>query len=217
MSIAIVDYGMGNLRSVSNAFGFLGIDARIVSEPQALYQFERIVLPGVGAFGDGMRNLRAAGFVEVLDELVRERGVPFLGICLGMQLLGTVSYEHGRFDGLNWIPGQVVQFDADDQLRVPHIGWNSITRASPDPLLADCQDGASFYFVHSYHLVPDDSRVITSRCGYGVDFVATVRQGNVVGAQFHPEKSHRDGLSLLRRFAQLPIPELLESPVVVLA
>lgn len=203
--IAIIDYGMGNLRSVFNALQSLGVSARIVNGPTGLQDASGVILPGVGAFGDGMRNLRERGFVEELEKQVVLGGKPFLGLCLGLQLLGTTGFEHGENAGLGWIPGVVKRLNAPDFLRVPHIGWNDVRFVTPDPLFAGLGEKADFYFVHSFILVPEDPTVISGKCEYGVEFAASVRRDNICATQFHPEKSHKAGLTVLRNWtASLP-------------
>jgi glutamine amidotransferase len=198
---AIVDYGMGNLRSVLNAFDQLGRRARLASSPGEVRSAERIVIPGVGAFGDGMAALRERG----LDVAVRDAagaGWPILGICLGMQLLATQSDEHGLHRGLDLIPGRVERLSPPDGLRVPHVGWNDLhVRGGGSPLLSDLDDEATFYYVHSYEFRPTAAASISAVTDYGGDVVACVGRGRVWGVQFHPEKSGRDGLGLLERFA----------------
>ena len=200
--IAIIDYGMGNLRSVFNAFQMLGIEAGIADGPAGLREASGVVLPGVGAFGDGMRNLRERGFVEELEKQVVAGGKPFLGLCLGLQLLGTRGFEHGENAGLGWIPGVVDRLVVGDALRVPHIGWNDTRFLKPDALFDGLGAAAAFYFVHSFVLVPDDPAVVSGVCDYGADFVASVRRDNICATQFHPEKSHKAGLAVLRNWAK---------------
>lgn len=199
--IAIIDYGMGNLRSVFNAFQALGIEAVIAASPAGLREAAGVVLPGVGAFGDGMRNLRERGFIEELEKQVVAGGKPFLGLCLGLQLLGTRGFEHGENAGLGWIPGTVDRLVVPDALRVPHIGWNDTRFVKPDVLFEGLGATEAFYFVHSFVLVPDDPAVVSGVCDYGVDFVASVRRDNICATQFHPEKSHKAGLAVLRNWA----------------
>ena len=200
--IAIIDYGMGNLRSVFNAFQVLGIEASIANGPAGLREASGVVLPGVGAFGDGMRNLRERGFIEELERQVVVGGKPFLGLCLGLQLLGTRGFEHGENTGLGWIPGVVDRLVVPDALRVPHIGWNDTRFVKPDALFTGLGAAAAFYFIHSFVLVPEDPAVVTGVCDYGVDFVASVRRDNICATQFHPEKSHKAGLAVLRNWAE---------------
>lgn len=205
MRIAVVDYGMGNLRSVANAFEAVGQPVELASEPEQLDGVAGIVLPGVGAFGDAMRNLRERGFVEALEEHVRERGVPFLGLCLGMQLVAEESLEHGAHRGLGWVPGEVVRLEPMNgaPLRVPHIGWNDVRFAPGTRLFAGVGETQTFYFVHSYVFRPRSEDVISGVCDYGGPFAATVEAGNVFGTQFHPEKSQRAGLAALGNFVAI--------------
>lgn len=201
MEVGIIDYGMGNLRNVQKAFEHIGIPARISASPATLGAADGLVLPGVGAFGDAMRNLRAASLVAPIRERVAA-GVPFLGICLGMQLLFDHSAEMGQHEGLGILPGQVVRFSGD--LKVPHIGWNQLDVApdrSQDPILRGIPDHSYAYFVHSYHVVPAEPACVVTTTSYGIDFVSMVGLDNVYGAQFHPEKSQEVGLGLLRNFA----------------
>jgi glutamine amidotransferase len=200
--IAVVDYGMGNLRSVLNALDAIDASARLVSSADQLDGAEKVVLPGVGAFGDGMRNLSERGFPEALRRHVDE-GRPLLGICLGMQLLATRGYEHGLHDGLGLVPGEVRRIETDATLRVPHVGWNELAVKRDSPLLAGLDETPMFYFVHSYAFVPDDPNVVTATTDYGSPISATVQRGPIHGVQFHPEKSQRSGLRLLNNFAAL--------------
>jgi glutamine amidotransferase len=197
--IAVLDYGMGNLRSVLNALESLEVEAFLADSPDAVGDADRLILPGVGAFGDGMRNLRDRGFVEAMPDLVAG-GRPLLGICLGMQLLATVSEEHGEHEGLGLIPGAVRRLETSRALRVPHVGWNAVLPRRASVLLGDGDAEQTFYFVHSYHLIPDDPDTVTGVAQYGIDVTAVVERDHVMGAQFHPEKSQRDGLALLGRF-----------------
>lgn len=203
--IAIIDYGMGNLRSVYNAFRSLGREATIASKPEQMRDARGIVLPGVGAFGDGMHNLREWGFVEELDAQVLRGGKPFLGLCLGLQLLATTSSEHGENLGLNWIHGTVdrIKFRAgNENLRIPHIGWNEVRFERKDGLYAGLGESQSFYFVHSFVLKPSDASVVSGVCNYGVDIVASVEFDNIAATQFHPEKSHKAGLAVLHNWCE---------------
>jgi len=199
MSIVIIDYGMGNLRSVENAFQSLTGDVRIARQPELLREAEKIVLPGVGAFGDGMAKLEAGGWIEPLEEHVRGRGKPFLGLCVGMQVLATTGTEHGLHHGLNWIPGIVDRLTGSSGARVPHIGWNDVEIVSAGGIYAGV-DKAVFYFVHSYVFRPNDPTVISGVCSHGEEFAASVEYGNIWATQFHPEKSQRAGLQVLRNF-----------------
>jgi imidazole glycerol-phosphate synthase subunit HisH len=190
---------MGNLRSVLNALEAIGVEAYLAPSPEAVGDAERLILPGVGAFGDGMRNLRERGFVEAMPDLL-DNGRPLLGICLGMQMLASVSEEHGEHEGLDLIPGTVRRLDPGGGLRVPHVGWNEVHQVRPSPLLDGIASGRDFYFVHSYALRCDDPADAVATVPYGEDVVAAVARGNVAGVQFHPEKSQKAGFQLLRNF-----------------
>jgi imidazole glycerol-phosphate synthase subunit HisH len=204
VTVAIVDIGMGNMGSVANMLRKVGADPLRTSDPAVIGQAAKVVLPGVGAFDEAMERLRAAGLVEALTKQV-EAGTPVLGICLGMQLLADWS-EEGVDRGLGWIPGSVRRLPGEvdgESLAVPHMGWNTLDVARSDPLLDDLAPGARYYFVHSYAFQPDDADHVTARSSYGTPFVSAVRNDNVVGVQFHPEKSHQYGMELMRRFAEL--------------
>lgn len=198
--IAIIDYGMGNLRSVQKAFEKIGAPARLVPFPRELERARGIVLPGVGAFGQAMENLRAIGWDIALRQAVA-RGTPLLGICLGMQLLFESSEEMGQHQGLGIVRGAVKRFDG--ALKVPHIGWNTVRVKQASPLLNNVPDGSYAFFVHSYYCAPRDESVILATTDYGIEFASIVGQGNVFGAQFHPEKSQHVGLKMLANFAEL--------------
>lgn len=203
-SVALVDYGMGNLRSVRNALEGLGATVAIESDPRGLDAFDRVVLPGVGAFGDAMANLTRAGWPEALAEHAQVRQRPFLGICLGMQLLAARGTEHGLHAGLGWFAGEVRKLDRPPPHRIPHMGWNEVRAVSRAGLLRDLAPDASCYFVHSFAFVPDDQAVVTGLTEYGgVDFVSVIEKGNIVATQFHPEKSQKHGLGLLARFLEM--------------
>jgi imidazole glycerol-phosphate synthase subunit HisH len=197
---AVVDYGMGNVASVLNMLRRIGTEATMSGDPDILARASRLILPGVGAFDAGMRNLRSRGLLGVLRQRVLMDGVPVLGICLGMQLL-TEGSEEGGLDGLGWIPGRTVRFRFEDghKLKVPHIGWNYVRSAGTNPLVNDA-DRARFYFVHGYHVVCRDEADVAATARYGFEFACAVQRENVFGVQFHPEKSHRFGMTLLDRF-----------------
>jgi glutamine amidotransferase len=205
--IAIINYGMGNLRSVLNAFRAVEIEARIIDHPSELAKASGIVLPGVGAFGDGMQHVRALGFDEGLEREVRERGKPFLGLCLGMQMLAGTGLEHGVYSGLGWVEGTVERLPnhspVGSALRVPHIGWSAVRTAPGSRLFAKMDMMPSFYFVHSYALRPSRPDVVTAWCEYGSEFAAAIEFENILATQFHPEKSQRAGLQLLANFSAL--------------
>ena len=200
--IAIVDYGMGNLRSVLNAFERVAPGAaRLTAEPADVLAAERVVVPGVGAFRDAIAALRARGLAQAVRDFAAT-GRPLLGVCLGMQLLATRSSEFGEYDGLDLIPGSVELLRTDPELRVPHVGWNDLeVRRADDPILGGLGPEPTFYFVHSYEYVPDDPAAVTAVTDYGRPVTACVGAGNVLGVQFHPEKSGTDGLALLTAFA----------------
>ncbi len=200
--IKIVDYGMGNLRSVQKAFEKLGAEAVICARPAELAGAEKLILPGVGAFRDAIHELRRTG----LDTPVREHiasGRPFLGICLGLQLLFDVSYEDGQWEGLGVLPGKVVRFQDQPDLKIPHMGWNTLDIVRPHRLFEGIANGSSVYFVHSYYVVPSDDSVVAARSEHGAPFVAAVARENLFATQFHPEKSQTVGLRLLKNFAAL--------------
>ncbi len=203
--ITVVDYGMGNLRSVAKILSRIGTDVRVSSEPSDLEWCDRMVLPGVGAFPDAMRQLNELGLRAPLDEMVRGRGKPLLGICLGMELLARESQEVRRTEGLGWLDAEVVPFDRSNGLRVPHVGWNQLKFRRSCPLLGGLEDGATCYFVHSYHLSCDSDSLVVATCDYGKTFPAVVRQENVFGTQFHPEKSQANGFQLLVNFVTEPL------------
>ncbi len=200
--IAIIDYQMGNLRSVQKGFEKVGHEAVITSDHAVLERADKVVLPGVGAFGDAIAELKRRELVEPVRQAVNS-GKPFLGICLGLQLLFDVSYEGGVHEGLGIMPGEVVRFDLQAEFKVPHIGWNQLNFRQPSPLIAGLDDGVYCYFVHSYHVVPKDREVIAAETDYGGPFCSMIRRENLFATQFHPEKSQRDGLHMLANFAQL--------------
>lgn len=199
--IAIVDYGTGNLRSVTNAFDTLGYQAQIVAKPEMLNTSSAIVLPGVGAFGDGMKHLHAAGWVDALTDQVIHKTKPFLGICLGMQLIAASGMEHGYNKGLNWVSGVVDRLpNKNTDLPIPHIGWNDVIFSKNSKLFANLGESQTFYFVHSYALTPDNANVISGQCEYGSKFAAAIEQDNIWAVQFHPEKSQKAGLKIFENF-----------------
>ena len=202
--IAIIDYQMGNLRSVQKAFEKVGHAAEVTSDPAVLAGAERIVLPGVGAFRDAIAEIRRRDLVGPIQDAIAA-GKPFLGICLGMQLLFDVSYEDGEYEGLGIVAGKVVRFDVPPEFKVPHMGWNEARIARSLPILAGIADGSHFYFVHSYHVVPDDREVIALETDYHRPFCSMICRDNLIATQFHPEKSQANGLRLLSNFAQLPV------------
>lgn len=213
MRVAILDYGSGNLRSAAKAFeraaGERGLSAEIMvtDNPEAVAGAQRIVLPGVGAFADCKRGLAAvAGLEQALDEAVTVRGRPFLGICVGMQLMASVGREYEEVEGLGWIPGAVVRLEpSDPALKVPHMGWNTLRVRSSHPVLSDIETGESgwhAYFVHSYHLAAENADHVIAETDHGGPVTAVVSRDNMVGTQFHPEKSQRLGLALIGNFLE---------------
>jgi glutamine amidotransferase len=201
--IAIIDYGMGNLRSVEKGFERMGHEAVVTREAKTILSASKVVLPGVGAFPDCMRNLREFGLVDVVHESINS-GKPFLGICLGLQLLFTESEEFGISKGLDIIKGRVVRFKGPEfsDLKIPHMGWNSVSIKRRAPALQDVPDNSNVYFVHSFHVVPEDQNVIATTTSYGIDFVSSIWKDNIFATQFHPEKSQALGLSILKRFGE---------------
>ena len=195
--IAVIDYGMGNLRSVQKGFERVGFDAVVTSDIKIIESASKIVLPGVGAFTDCMNNLEDRGLVEPVIRGI-EKGKPFLGICLGLQLLFEESEEFGNRKGLGVIKGKVKRFPKGD-LKVPHMGWNSIKKVKDTPLLADLADDSYLYFVHSYYVLPDED-VAATTTDYGMEFTSSIVKDNIFACQFHPEKSQADGLKILKAF-----------------
>ncbi len=202
--IALIDYGIGNLRSVEKALqncaGPLGEQVRLTEAPEVILQAARVVLPGVGAFGDGMAGLRQRGLVEVVRQ-VAQRGVPFLGICVGMQLLFETGEEMGEHTGLGLLPGRVVRFTAPG-IKVPQTGWNKLQPARVHPLLAGLPAESYAYFNHSYYCAPAQAGDILATTAYGLDYASVVGRGRLYGVQFHPEKSQAVGLQILRNFIE---------------
>jgi glutamine amidotransferase len=200
--IAIIDYGMGNLRSVQKGLERVGFAAEVTRDRERIEAAAGVVLPGVGAFGACMDNLRTYGLTETVRVVIR-RGTPFLGICLGMQLLFEESEEFGRVQGLGILPGRVVRFAARPGLQVPHMGWNQICKRQEVPHLRGIDDGAFVYFVHSYYVVPGDPSLTATTTEYGVDFTSAIARDNVFATQYHPEKSQAVGLKILENFGRL--------------
>jgi glutamine amidotransferase len=199
--IAIVDYGMGNLRSVEKGFQKVGIDARIVTDARAIDDARGVVLPGVGAFRDCMLNLASHNLIDSIMKSI-EKGKPYLGICLGLQVLFTESEEFGHSKGLDVFKGKVPRFP-EGKLKVPHMGWNSIKIQRRPPILDGISDGEYFYFVHSYYVAPEDEDIIATTTDYGIEFTSMVWRDNVFAVQFHPEKSQTMGLKILENFGNM--------------
>ncbi len=199
--LVILDYGVGNLRNLERAFAHLGIAARISSDPEVVHRATHLVLPGVGAFGAAMDELRSRGLEPVVWSVARS-GVPLLGVCVGFQMLFETGHEFGRHAGLGLLAGEVLRFPADVR-PVPHVGWNQVIQTQAHPLWKDIPDGAFFYFVHSYYAAPQVPEQILGSTDYGLRYTSAVVRDNVMGVQFHPEKSHQVGLRLLHNFASL--------------
>lgn len=200
--IAVIDYGASNLRSVMHAMGHLQVDAHVADTPDGLQGADAIILPGVGAFGAGMEQVRARGFEAPVKAAVAA-GIPLLGICLGMQFLFEVSEEMGEYTGLGLLPGRVLKFPDDLGLKIPHMGWNQLEPCRESPLLAGVNAGDYTYFVHSYYCAPADDADVLATTDYGMPFTSIVARDNVYGVQFHPEKSQAVGLRILQNFVDM--------------
>jgi glutamine amidotransferase len=205
--IGIIDYGMGNLGSVFKAFERVGAQVRILTDYHEVKNVDRLVLPGVGAFADAAKTLRAKNYIGPILDFVAS-GKPFLGICLGLQLLFDVSYEDGEHTGLGIIPGRVIPFDFSKlematKLKIPHMGWNTLSWTRQVPMLEGLKQNSSVYFVHSYYVAPNEPEVTATTTNYGVDFTSMIWKDNVFATQFHPEKSQAVGLKMLENFARL--------------
>lgn len=202
--IAILSYGLGNIKAFANIYRNLNVPHIIADHPAALKEASKIILPGVGAFDHAMQRLKASGLAEPLAEQVLGRGVPVLGICVGMQMLADSS-EEGSEPGLGWVPGTVrkIRIEPTSRIRLlPHMGWNTVVPRDGDPLLAGLDAAQGFYFLHSYHFCPQDEGDAIARADYASEFVCAVRRGHIAGVQFHPEKSHHNGVRLLQNFAE---------------
>lgn len=200
--VAIIDYDAGNIRSVEKAVEFLGHDAVVTADKDEILSADHVILPGVGAFGDCMDHLADRHLGDVIRE-ARNRQLPFLGICLGLQLLFSDSEESPGAEGLDLLRGHIVRFPEEDGLKVPHMGWNSIHFPREGRLFRGIEDGAFVYFVHSYYLKADDSSIVTATCDYGITFDASVESGSFFATQFHPEKSGETGLYILKNFLEI--------------
>lgn len=202
-AITIIDYGMGNLRSVQKAIEKCGAEATISADPREIANAEKVILPGVGAFRDAIEALRQHDMISMIHDVVAA-DKPFLGICLGLQLLFETSYEDGEFEGLGIIPGKVVKFDLPAEFKIPHMGWNQLSsRIDGNPLMNNISAEAWFYFVHSYYVVPTDDSWTAGRTDYGGQFTSMIKKNNVLATQFHPEKSQTAGLQLLKNFVEM--------------
>jgi glutamine amidotransferase len=204
--IAVIDYKMGNHGSIMNVLKKIGVQAIISADPKEIEKADKLILPGVGSFDSGMKNLNDLGLLTVLNEMVLQKGTPIMGICLGMQLFSRGS-EEGTLPGLCWIDAQAVRFkfnnEQNSRLRIPHMGWNMVEVTQGSPLFHEMYPEPRFYFVHSYHLSCKDEKNILTRTFYGYSFISSVISGNVVGVQFHPEKSHKFGVKLMKNFVEL--------------
>jgi imidazole glycerol-phosphate synthase subunit HisH len=200
--ITIIDYGMGNLGSILNMFKFIGVKASVTSSHEEIRNAEKLLLPGVGAFDAAISRIQKSGLREILDRKVLADKIPVLGICLGMQLL-TRGSEEGELPGLDWIPGETKRFPANQALKVPHMGWNIVIPNTQSSITTHLTKGSRFYFVHSYYVSVDNPQHSILRTSYGTEFDAAIQRDNIYGAQFHPEKSHKFGMQLLKSFAEL--------------
>jgi len=200
MRIGIIDYGMGNLRSVLTGLRRVSVDASIISYPEETKNYDKIILPGVGAFGDAMRNLRNRGLEDVIKEFVK-KGKPFLGICLGFQLIFEESEESRGVKGLGFLKGRVKRFPEIEDIRIPHVGWNTVNLKKKSLIFEGIKNPAFFYFVHSYYVVPQNEEIVLGETDYFIKFCSAVEYENIVGTQFHPEKSQLDGLKFLYNFS----------------
>ncbi len=199
--IGVIDYGMGNIASVENSFTSIGVTCRRITSPKNLLDCDRLVLPGVGSFNAAMRRINNDNWAESILNF-SESGKPLLGICLGMQILFEKGIESGEIDGLGLIKGKVLQLNASPNIKVPHVGWNSLINLVDHPLMKGIRSSVDVYFVHSYHCVPYDQSTIIAHCDFDQPFVASVAKDNIAGMQFHPEKSQPNGLKILKNFSE---------------
>ncbi len=203
--IIIVDYGVGNLGSIANMFKKIGVPATISSDPKIIETADKLILPGIGAFDAGMAKLMERGFVPVLNHLVLDKKIPVLGHCLGLQVM-TRSSEEGQLNGLGWFNAETLRFKFDEGhsiLKVPHMGWNTIDICQPHPLLSDLEVGSRYYFVHSFYVESKEPDTVLATTDYGGPFHSVLARGNIMGAQFHPEKSHKFGMRILKNFSEM--------------
>jgi len=199
--IGIIDYGMGNLKSVRNALDYIGYETALITHPDQIREVSHLILPGVGSYSAAIANLKSNNLYDAIKGYISQKK-PFLGICLGMQLLSSEGYEYGKTRGLNIIEGKVVLLELDERYQIPHVGWNNVTLKYEHPIFKGIKNNIDFYFVHSYHFKPLHSRDILGVTNYGIDFVSCVAKNNVVGIQFHPEKSQDNGLKILENFCE---------------
>jgi imidazole glycerol-phosphate synthase subunit HisH len=205
LNLVIIDYSLGNLGSMANMFKKIGAEAVVSADPLIIGKADKIILPGVGAFDGGMKNLMSQGLLQVLSKRVLENKVPILGVCLGMQLLSKSSAE-GELPGLGWVEAETIHFkfqDANTNLKIPHMGWNQLTVCQSHPLFTGLEEVNRFYFVHSYHVVCENPNNVLATTSYGLHFTSAVVKDNIMGVQFHPEKSHKFGMRLLKNFTEM--------------
>jgi glutamine amidotransferase len=205
MKIVIIDYGLGNLGSMANMLKKIGAQAVVSSDPLVIEKAEKLILPGVGSFDGGMKNLASRGLLTVINKRVLEDKVSILGVCLGMQLLSKRS-EEGQLSGLGWLDTETIRFkfeDANYNLKIPHMGWNQVTVHQSHPLFTDLEEVNRFYFVHSYHVVCANQDNVLASSSYGFSFTSAIVKDNIMGVQFHPEKSHKFGMLLLKNFSEM--------------
>ena len=203
-SIVIIDYQMGNLRSVQKAFEVNGCNAIISNDRSVIKSADKIVLPGVGSFKDGMQHLKNLDLIDVLHQEIVQNKKPFLGICLGMHLIANKGYENGETQGLSWVDAEVIRFDlASEYLNIPHIGWNNVDYKNHNDLYESIEDNHDFYFVHSYHFSTCEKDIVSSTTSYGIDFISSIQKGNIYAFQFHPEKSQIAGLKIIENFVNV--------------
>lgn len=199
--IGIIDYGMGNILSVQNALEYLGAKVKVCNHPEGLAGLDRLILPGVGAFGDCINNLKTKGFVDALNDFVVKRGRPIYGICLGMQVMAKMGYESGKDEGLGWFDAEVVRLTpSNPKLRIPHVGWNNVTFRKKCDVFKDLPDSPDVYFVHSYYMKCNNEGDLAATFDYEGSFTAAVLKNNIVASQFHPEKSQDYGIVILKNF-----------------
>jgi glutamine amidotransferase len=199
--IGIIDYGMGNLKSVRNALEYIGYDTELITDPDNIREVTHLILPGVGSYALAMANLKSRNFENAIKKYISEHK-PFMGVCLGMQLLSTIGYEHGKTEGLNIIEGEVILLERDEQHEIPHVGWNNVNLQYSHPVFEGVKKNLDFYFVHSYHFKPVHKSDILGITDYGTDFVSCIARNNVIGVQFHPEKSQESGLKIYENFCE---------------
>lgn len=200
--ITIIDYGMGNLGSIKNMLKKIGILSQISSNPDVIVNSKKLILPGVGSFDEGMKNLHNRKLIPILNKMVLQKKIPILGICLGMQLFSNSS-EEGVLPGLGWIPSKTIKFIDNGSLKIPHMGWNNINPEKQHAILTGLDSNSRFYFVHSYHFVCENKNDILTKTEYRIAFTSSVAKDNIIGVQFHPEKSHKYGMQLLKNYSTL--------------